>query len=114
MAKIGYARVSTKDQSLDYQIDTLEDYGCERIFSEKASAKKSKRTELDKFLDYLRSDDTLVAYKVDRLGPTTKQLIELAQWLENNCIELEIIEMNINTNDAMGKMFFMMMSAFTE
>lgn len=114
MAKIGYARVSTKDQSLDYQIDTLEDYGCERIFSEKVSATKRKRKELDKCLDYLRKEDTLVVYKLDRLGRTTKQLIELAQWLESNGIELEIIEININTNDAMGKMFFMMMSAFAE
>ena len=54
MAKIGYARVSTKDQSLDGQIDTLKEFGCERIFSEKISGRKVKRTELDKCLDYLR------------------------------------------------------------
>lgn len=66
---------------------------------------KKKRTELDKCLDYLREGDVLVIYKLDRLGRTTKQLIELAQWLENNDIELQIIDMNINTKDAMGKMF---------
>lgn len=114
MAKIGYARVSTRDQSLDGQIDTLKEYGCERIFSEKVSGRKLKRTELDKCLDYLREGDILVIYKLDRLGRTTKQLIELAQWLENNDIELQIIDMNINTKDAMGKMFFTMMSAFAE
>lgn len=114
MAKVGYARVSTRDQSLDGQIDTLKEYGCERIFSEKVSGRKKKRTELDKCLDYLREGDVLVIYKLDRLGRTTKQLIELAQWLENNDIELQIIDMNINTNDAMGKMFFTMMSAFAE
>ncbi|MDT3888755.1 recombinase family protein, partial [Staphylococcus aureus] len=80
MAKIGYARVSTKDQSLDGQIDTLKEFGCERIFSEKISDRKVKRTELDKCLDYLREGDTLVIYKLDRLGRTTKQLIELSQW----------------------------------
>ena len=69
-------RVSTQDQSLDGQIDTLEEYGCERIFSEKASGRKTKRTELDKCLDYLREGDILVVYKLDRLGRTTKQLIE--------------------------------------
>ncbi|BCN89062.1 hypothetical protein SASK131_22170 [Staphylococcus argenteus] len=78
MAKIGYARVSTKDQSLDGQIDTLKEFGCEHIFSER-KWRKVERTELVKCLDYLRGDDTLVFYKLDRLGRTTKQLIELAQ-----------------------------------
>lgn len=114
MAKIGYARVSTRDQKLDSQIDSLEQYGCERIFSEKVSGRKQKRSELEKCLDHLRSGDTLVIYKLDRLGRTTKQLIELSQWLEDNNIELEIINMNLNTKDAMGKMFFTMMSAFAE
>ena len=114
MANIGYARVSTRDQSLDSQIDALENFGCERIFSEKASGRKTRRTELDKCLDYLRDGDTLVIYKLDRLGRTTKQLIDLAQWLDSNNIELQIIDMNINTKDAMGKMFFTMMSAFAE
>ncbi|CAC6243123.1 putative site-specific recombinase [Staphylococcus aureus] len=114
MAKIGYARVSTKDQSLDGQIDTLKEFGCERIFSEKISGRKVKRTELDKCLDYLREGDTLVIYKLDRLGRTTKQLIELSQWLDDNGIDLQIIDMNVSTKDAMGKMFFTMMSAFAE
>ena len=114
MAKVGYARVSTRDQSLDSQIDALEKFGCERIFSEKVSGRKIKRTELDKCLDYLREGDTLVIYKLDRLGRTTKQLIELSQWLNNNNIDLQIVDMNISTNDAMGKMFFTMMSAFAE
>mgnify|MGYP001758644476 FL=1 len=114
MAKIGYARVSTQDQSLDSQIDTLKNFGCSKIFKEKVSGRKTKRSELDKCLEYLREGDTLVVYKLDRLGRTTKQLIELAQWLENNNIELQIIDMNINTKDAMGKMFFTMMSAFAE
>lgn len=114
MAKIGYARVSTQDQNLDSQIDVLKDYGCNRIFSEKVSGRKYKRTELDKCLDYMREGDTLVITKLDRLGRTTKQLIELSQHLEDNEIDLEIVDMNINTNDAMGKMFFTMMSAFAE
>lgn len=114
MAKIGYARVSTKDQNLDSQIDILKDNGCDRIFSEKVSGRKHKRTELDKCLDYMREGDTLLITKLDRLGRTTKQLIELSQYLEDNDIDLEIIDMNINTKDAMGKMFFTMMSAFAE
>ncbi|RIN97100.1 recombinase family protein [Mammaliicoccus sciuri] len=114
MAKVGYARVSTRDQNLNSQIDTLKEYGCDRIFSEKVSGRKYKRTELDKCLEYLREGDTLVIYKLDRLGRTTKQLIELSQWLEENHIDLHIIDMNVSTKDAMGKMFFTMMSAFAE
>lgn len=114
MSKIGYARVSTKDQNLDSQIDTLTEHGCERIYSEKASGRKYKRTELDNCLDYLRDGDTLIITKLDRLGRTTKQLIELSQHLEDKGVDLEIIDMNINTRDAMGKMFFTMMSAFAE
>lgn len=114
MAKIGYARVSTRDQNLDSQIDMLKAVGCDRIFSEKVSGRKFKRTELDNCLDYLRDGDALVITKLDRLGRTTKQLIELSQHLEDNGIDLEIIDMNINTKDAMGRMFFTMMSGFAE
>ncbi len=85
-----------------------------KIFSEKVSGRKGKRTELEKCMEYLREGDTLVIYKLDRLGRTTRQLIELSQWLEDNKIELEITSMNIKTDDAMGKMFFTMMSAFAE
>ncbi|HGZ2915040.1 TPA: recombinase family protein [Staphylococcus aureus] len=114
MAKIGYARVSTREQSLDLQIDALKSFGCSKIFSEKVSGLKTKRTELDNCLDYLREGDVLVIYKLDRLGRTTKQLIELSQWFDNNKIDLQIIDMNISTKDPMGKMFFTMMSAFAE
>jgi len=114
MAKIGYARVSTKDQKLESQLDLLKKHGCEKIFSEKVSGRKIKRTELDNCMEYLREGDTLVIYKLDRLGRTTKQLIELSQWLDDNNIDLEIIDMNINTKNALGKMFFTMMSAFAE
>lgn len=114
MTKIGYARVSTKEQNLDSQIDVLKAYGCERIFSEKVSGRKYKRTELDNCLDYMRDGDTLVITKLDRLGRTTKQLIELSLYLDNENINLQIIDMDISTKDAMGKMFFTMMSAFAE
>lgn len=114
MARIGYARVSTLDQSLDSQIDMLKEYECERIFSEKVSGRKERRTELDRCFDYLRSGDTLVVTKLDRLGRTTKQLIGFAEELKERNIELYILDANINTNTAMGKVFFTMMSAFAE
>ncbi|TDL33483.1 recombinase family protein [Macrococcoides bohemicum] len=114
MAKIGYARVSTQDQKLDSQIDILLEAGCDKIFSEKVSGRKVNRTELDRCLEYLREGDTLVIYKLDRLGRTTKQLIDLSLYFEERGIDLEIVSMNVNTKDAMGKVFFTMMSAFAE
>ena len=76
MTRIGYARVSTFDQNLDSQLDELKKAGCTKIFQEKASSAK-KRPEFEKCLDYLREDDTLVVWKLDRLGRTTKKLLEL-------------------------------------
>ncbi len=105
MAKGGYSRISKKEQSLDRQIDTIEQYGCERIFIEKVSGHKNKRNESDKCLDYLREGDMLVIYKLDRLGRTTKQLIELSQWLDENSIDLRIIDKNVSAKDAMVKSF---------
>ncbi|WP_441296009.1 recombinase family protein, partial [Staphylococcus aureus] len=92
----------------------LTEFGCEPIFSKKISGRKVKHTELDKCLDYLRESDTLVVYQLDRLGRTTKLVIELSQWFDDNEIDLQIIDMNISTKDAMGKMFFTMTSAFAE
>ncbi|MGM0883455.1 MAG: recombinase family protein [Bacillota bacterium] len=90
MTKIGYARVSTSDQFMDLQIDSLKSSGCDRIFEEKVSGKKSDRPELARCLEYLRSGDTLVIWKLDRLGRTTKQLIELSHDLKERGISLQI------------------------
>ncbi len=114
MSKIGYARVSTRHQNLTSQLDMLKEAGCIKIFSEKVSGKKTERTELENCLEYMRDGDTLVITKLDRLGRTTKQLIELSTELEKRGMDLEIINMNVTTKDPMGKMFFTMMSAFAE
>src|SRR5699024_7756000 len=114
MSKIGYARVSTKHQNLTSQLDMLEEAGCIKIFSEKISGRKAERDELENCMEYMREGDTLVITKLDRLGRTTKQLIELSTELEKRGIDLEIINMNVTTKDPMGKMFFTMMSAFSE
>lgn len=114
MAKVGYARVSTRDQSLDRQVDRLKEYGCEKIFKEKMSGRKQSRKELDKCLDYLREGDSLVIYELNRLGRTAKQLIELNQELEERGIALEIIELGVKTGTPMGKMFYTIMGALAE
>lgn len=82
MTLIGYARVSTKEQELDIQVDKLTAYGCEKIFKEKQSGAKSDREELAKVMDYLREGDTLVVYKIDRLARSTFDLHKIARDLE--------------------------------
>ena len=75
MALIGYARVSTEDQSLDLQRDALMERGCERVFEEKASGKDAERPQLKAMFEYLREVDTVVVWKLDRLGRSMRDLL---------------------------------------
>ena len=77
--KIGYARVSTTDQNLDLQLNTLKEAGCGRIFQEKISGAKKERPELQRLMDHLRPGDVLVVWKLDRLARSTHQLLELME-----------------------------------
>lgn len=113
MAKIGYARVSTKNQNLDLQIDALKKVGCDKIFFEKKSAVK-ERTEFQRCLEYLRDGDTLVVWKLDRLGRTMKQLINLIEDLKERGIGLYIVSESIDTSTKMGNMMFTLASMFAE
>jgi hypothetical protein len=88
--KIGYARVSTQDQSTDLQLDALTVSGCERIFSEKASGAKTDRPELLKALEYARQGDVIVVWKLDRLARSMKQLIETMEMLRERGIAKEV------------------------
>ncbi len=76
---IGYARVSTSDQNLDLQLEALKKNDCQRIFQEKASGSHRRRPELERLLDQLRSGDTLVVWKLDRLARSTRDLLEIAE-----------------------------------
>jgi DNA invertase Pin-like site-specific DNA recombinase len=114
MARIGYARVSTQDQSLDLQIDALKKEGCEKIYSEKMSGAKDDRPQLNECLSYLRKDDVLVVYKLDRLGRTTKQLITLVEELKEKGIHFQAITNGIDTSTPQGKFFFTIMAGFAE
>jgi DNA invertase Pin-like site-specific DNA recombinase len=100
----GYARVSTKDQNLDLQVDALKKAGCETIFQEKASGLKTYRPELEKLLSKIHSNDTLVVYSLDRLGLTVKQLIDLITDFKTRQIHFKSIsEVVFNTTSPMGE-----------
>ncbi|MFB5095250.1 recombinase family protein [Bacillus cereus] len=112
--KIGYARVSTKDQRLDLQVDALKEAGVERTYKEKESGGKWDRIELDRCLDTLRPGDTLIVYKLDRLARSVKQLYEIADRLDTIGIELVSIKERIDTSTAMGRAMFGMIGVMAE
>ncbi|OME45334.1 resolvase [Paenibacillus odorifer] len=112
--RLAYARVSTADQSLDLQIDTLKKFGYDRIYTEKASGGKDDRPELAKVLDMLREGDTFIVYKLDRLARSTLKLIETLDLLNKKGVEFVSHSDNIDTSTAAGKAMFGMMAVFAE
>ena len=112
--KIGYARVSTQDQSTNMQLDALTASGCERIFSEKASGAKTDRPELLKALEYARSGDTIVVWKLDRLARSMRQLILTMEMLKERGIALESLTEKIDTASAQGKLVFGIFAGLAE
>ncbi|MFD2616537.1 recombinase family protein [Terrilactibacillus laevilacticus] len=112
--KIGYARVSTHEQSLDLQLDALEKAGCKKIYQEKMSGMKDDRPQLNRLIEYAREGDVIVVYKLDRLGRSTKRLIELSQELQERGIELVSIRDSIDTTTAVGKAMFKMLAVLAE
>lgn len=112
--RVGYARVSTLDQNLDMQVDALEKAGCDRIYTEKMSGKKDDRPELQRCLDTLRDGDTLVVYKLDRLGRSTFKLLELTAGFERDGIDFVSIVDGIDTTTPVGRFFFRTMASIAE
>lgn len=111
--KIGYARVSTIDQSLDLQLVALKAAGCERIFQEKVSGTKDDRKQLAELFDYARQGDAIVVYKLDRLGRSTRKLLELTDELDRRGVELISLRDNIDTTAAVGKAMFRMLAVLS-
>lgn len=114
VAKIGYARVSTRDQNPDGQVDALGEAGCERIFIDRASGKLARRPELDKALDYLRASDQLVVTKLDRLGRSVRHPIDLVGDLGEGHVDLCVLHHGIDTASPAGRLFFHLVGAFAE
>ncbi|MBF2776593.1 recombinase family protein [Staphylococcus haemolyticus] len=105
--KIGYARVSTGLQNLNLQEDRLNAYGCEKIFSDHISGSKSKRPGLDKAIEFARSGDTIVVWRLDRLGRNMEDLITLVNELNERGVRLD-------KSSSTGQLLFHLFAAFAE
>lgn len=112
--KIGYARVSTREQNLDMQIIALENAGCEKIYEETVSGVKSERPILNNLLAQLRPNDILVVWKLDRLGRSLKNLVELVQGLMQNQIGLCSLNDPIDTTTSQGRLIFNIFASLAE
>jgi len=111
---IGYARVSTADQNAQLQIDALMAAGCVKVYTDKASGSLANRPELDKMIDGLRSGEVVVAWRLDRLGRSLKNLIVLVEDLAVKDVGFRSLSESIDTTTANGKLFFSLMGALAE
>ena len=111
---IGYARVSTQDQNLDLQIDALTKMGCKKIFHEKTSGSRAERPEFSKALEALRDGDTLVVWKLDRLGRSVKGLVDLVNALEAREVHFRSLTDGIDTKTPAGRFFFHIMASLAQ
>ena len=114
--KIGYARVSTGLQNLNLREDQLNQYGCEKIFSDHISGSKSKRPGLDKAIEFARAGDTIVVWRLDRLGRNMEDLITLVNELNNRGVSFHSLEENItmDKSSSTGQLLFHLFAAFAE
>ena len=111
---IGYARVSTQDQTLDLQTDALKQAGCEKIFTDTTSGAKSDRPGLQEAMNHLRAGDTLVVWRLDRLGRTLKHLIATIADLSDKGIGFRSLQENMDTTTSGGKLIFHIFGALAE
>lgn len=112
--RIGYARVSTGEQDLLLQVDALQEHGCETIYEEKGSAASQERPQLANCLKALRPGDTLVVWRLDRLGRSLKDLVETVTALESKGVHFHSLTESIETGSATGKLMFHVFSAMAE
>ncbi|MGD1866952.1 MAG: recombinase family protein [Phormidesmis sp.] len=113
--KIGYARVSTVDQNLELQMDALKEAGCEKIFSDRGvSGAEAERPGLDEALDRIRKKDTLVIWKLDRLGRSLSDLLSIVEYLKDRGAHFLSIQDGFDTSTASGKMVFSVIGAMAE
>jgi len=115
LARIGYARVSTRDQHPEAQRERLEAAGCTRIYTETgASGARASRPEWDKCLDRLEPGDTLVCTKLDRIGRSVRNLMDVSSLLQERGVDLVCLDQPIDTTSPQGRLFFTILAAFAE
>ncbi len=112
MQLVGYARVSSVGQSLEVQLDKLAH--CNKLFQEKASGNLNQRPQLQACLEYVREGDTLVVTRLDRLARSTLHLCQIADILARKVVHLKVIDQNIDTSDATGRLLFNMLAAISQ
>lgn len=112
--RVGYARVSTNDQSPDLQLDALRAQGCSQVYTDAASGKNTARPELAYCLKALRPGDTLVVWRLDRLGRSLSDLVRVVKDLEGRGIAFESLSENIETSSANGRLVFHVFAALAE
>ena len=112
--EVGYGRVSTNEQNLALQEDAFEKAGIKKVFFDKVSGVKSEKPELQKLLDYVRSGDTIVVWRLDRLGRSTIQLIQFVGELEKKGINLRSLTEPIDTSNATGTLIFQIFCVLAE
>jgi DNA invertase Pin-like site-specific DNA recombinase len=111
---IGYARVSTHDQTLHSQRDALEKAGCEKIFTDQVSGTKTERKGLSEALSHLRAGDILVVWRLDRLGRSLRHLIDTVTMLQEKGVGFKSLQENIDTTTSGGKLVFHIFGALAE
>lgn len=114
MTCIGYARVSSYGQSLDVQLEKLQLAQCQRVFQEKQSARTDNREQLQLCLDYVRDGDQLIITKLDRLARSTRDLLNIIRRLEDKRVQLVVLDQNIDTSTATGRLMLSMLGAIAE
>jgi len=111
---IGYARVSTNEQNLDLQRDELHKAGCEQIYTDQVSGTKARRPGLEQAFSHLRSGDTLVVWRLDRLGRSLRHLIDTVTELQDKGIGFKSLQESIDTTTSGGKLVFHIFGALAE
>jgi len=111
---IGYARVSTQDQNLEWQREALTQAGCQKVFEDKMSGTRAARPGLVQALEMLREGDTLVVWKLDRLGRSVKQLVDLVSELHQQGAQFKSLTDAIDTGTPSGRFFFHVMASLAQ
>ncbi len=111
---VGYARVSTQDQNLELQTEALQKAGCKKIFEDRMSGSRAERPGLAQARDNLRAGDTLVVWKLDRLGRSVKHLVDLVGELQKQGVQFRSLTDSIDTGTASGRFFFHVMASLAE